>query len=569
MWFSLMFAMVSCVLAGTIYWITFIPLGAEPAHFVLGVLTLVAVGDVAWDIAVQLCRGFMTNQTIPRLTFVSEVPDDCRTLIVVPALVTSTGHIDQLVANLASRMSGNRESNVVACLVTDFVDSPLQISVDDDELLTRLCSSMTTLNNKYDGGFFLFHRARTWNPQDGKWMGRERKRGKLEDLNHWLTGHSVAGFELLVGKRSDLGDIKYVLTLDEDSVLASGAARKLIQAIAHPANRPVVDASTNSVKLGRGIIQPVPWVTVGRGKVTPYQALSSSRTPPGGDFYQELCGEGSFYGKGIYDLQVFHQVLHGRFPDNTVLSHDLIEGAYLRSGIVYDPVLEEIAPSTLMADLARRHRWTRGDWQNLRWVLPYIRVETGAWQRNPLSALSRMKIIDNVRRTILPICFLATLIAGASKARCLLLLMPFLGAIVQGALMHVQGDFKSMGSARGFLLRTVAIRALWIAYLPVTVATQMDAIVRSLYRQIWSRRGLLEWRTSVQTETASAPSFGRYIRLFATPSLIASALLVLFESHAGYRGGGAGLVAAWILSPLLAWSLDRPKWVAEGVPEWI
>ncbi|MDQ0008263.1 hypothetical protein J2T07_000422 [Luteibacter jiangsuensis] len=565
-WTSVLTLLVVCPA-----WATF---GTSWLLVVLVILTLIAVGDAAWDITAQLCRSLPVQPHLPSLELASGIPEASRTLVAVPSLVVSLAQADRLVADLELRMIGNRQHNLLACLVVDFADATTPDLTSDEVLLARLREAIAAANARRGGGFFLFHRKRAWNSQDARWMGRERKRGKIEDLNSYLLGEATEGFGLAVGTPWDLGGIAYVIVLDEDTPLPPGGALRLIGTISHPANQPVVDSGSNTVIRGHGVIQPIPWVTVDRARSTWSQSLSSSSVAPAGDLYQDLFDEGSFYGKGIYDVKVAHRVLNRRFQDNCLLSHDLIEGAYLRSGIAYDPALQERPPSTLLSDLARRHRWTRGDWQNLRWLLPRVLNQDGKTEKNPLSVLSRLKIVDNARRSIIPAACLGVLLVGDSVGResgwpvpTFMLAIMFASTFFRFLLMTFRGDFRTIRSALSFLSLAILEKILWLAYLPVTATLQIDAIGRALYRMTWSRKDLLEWRTSAQVDKGPE-ALARYIQVFLPSTAIVGLVLLLNGLHSRPHAEGALLALLWAMAPLIAWMLDRRIEPPAGAAEW-
>ncbi len=277
------------------------------------------------------------------------------------------------------------------------------------------------LNRKYQREkndlFFLFHRPRYWNPQENIWMGYERKRGKLSELNSLLRGSSKDRFERIVGEQSIFQHIKYVITLDADTQLPMGSAWKLIGTMAHPLNRAWYDEKKKRVTKGYGILQPR--VTVSLPDVTSSLYARMHGNEPGidpytrasSDVYQDLFGEGSFIGKGIYEIDTFIKVLAGRFSENGILSHDLLEGCYVRSGLLSDVQLFEKYPTSYRADVKRRSRWIRGDWQIFSWFLPFV-PGIGHWNRNPISGLSRWKIFDNIRRSLVPVALTTLILLG-------------------------------------------------------------------------------------------------------------------------------------------------------------
>ncbi len=293
---------------------------------------------------------------------------------------------------------------------------------EDASLLSLARERIAALNARYAGGgndvFFLFHRPRRWNPHDRVWMGYERKRGKLADLNALLREGNGDGFSLLVGATAVLAGVKYVITLDTDTQLPRDAARQLVGTMAHPLNRPVYDAALGRVRAGYGILQPRVSVSLPGTHQSRYARLNGGEpgidpyTRAVSDVYQDAFQEGSFIGKGIYDVDAFEQALKGRFPENRILSHDLLEGCYARAGLLSDVQLYEEYPSRYGADVNRRYRWIRGDWQLAGWLLPRVPGPDGQRRKNPLSALSRWKLFDNLRRSLVPAVLTLLLLLG-------------------------------------------------------------------------------------------------------------------------------------------------------------
>jgi cyclic beta-1,2-glucan synthetase len=314
--------------------------------------------------------------------------------VVVPTMLTSASNVEHLIEALEVRFLGNRDAHLHFGLLTDFRDAPLESLPEDEPLLQLARTRIDELNEKYGSGaggssgiFFLFHRPRQWNEHDRMWMGYERKRGKLAALNALLRGgaEAVAGdrFALVVGDTAVLSGVRYVITLDTDTQLPRDAARQFVGAMAHPLNRPCYDQDKGRVSEGYGILQPRVAISVpgtnrsryarlygGEPGIDPYTRVSS-------DVYQDVFGEGSFVGKGIYDVEAFEQALGGRFPENRILSHDLLEGCYARAGLLSDVPLYEDYPARYSADVSRRYRWIRGDWQLAGWLRR--RVPAGRW----------------------------------------------------------------------------------------------------------------------------------------------------------------------------------------------
>ncbi|HEX7970986.1 MAG TPA: cyclic beta 1-2 glucan synthetase, partial [Thiobacillus sp.] len=321
-------------------------------------------------------------RALPRLDFSQGIPAMHRSMVIVPTLLSGLQEIDDLLEALEIRYLGNRDPNLFFALLTDFHDAPEQTMPDDDALLAHARAAVETLNATYredrPGIFYLFHRPRLWNPYERVWMGYERKRGKLEQFNAWLRGGAQTAFSDIVGDVSTLGSIKYVITLDTDTQLPRDAARTLIGNLAHPLNRPVYDADRGRVVEGYAILQPRASISLTSASQSRFSKLFAGDsgidpyTREISDVYQDIFGEGSFVGKGIYDVDAFRQAVDGRFPENLILSHDLLESGYARSALVTDVDLIEAHPASYAMEASRRHRWIRGDWQLAGWLLPRV-----------------------------------------------------------------------------------------------------------------------------------------------------------------------------------------------------
>ena len=404
-----------------------------------GLAVLIASSQLAVSIVNWLATLLTLPKILPRMDFSLGIPPSSRTLVVVPTMLDSEHGIDELVEALEVRFLANRDAQLHFGLLTDFHDAPLEHRDDDDLLLRAARSRIEALNRKYhepqgeeNSGdrFFLFHRPRLWNPRERVWMGYERKRGKLADINALLRGGAADRFSLIVGDTSQLSGVRYVITLDTDTQLPRDTAWKFVATMAHPLNRPRFGGAPDArrVVAGYGILQPRVGVSLTAANRTRYGRLYGGDsgidpyTRAVSDVYQDLFGEGSFIGKGIYDVDAFERVLGGRLPENLVLSHDLLEGCYARSGLLSDVELVEESPSRYDADVKRRHRWMRGDWQIAGWLLPRLRLREpdpadpvkSRWVavRNPLSSLSRWKILDNLRRSLAPSALTLAFVLG-------------------------------------------------------------------------------------------------------------------------------------------------------------
>ncbi|MCW5203083.1 cyclic beta 1-2 glucan synthetase, partial [Desulfobulbus sp. US4] len=366
----------------------------------------------------RLATMIIPPRALPRLDFSQGIPFAHRTMVIVPTLLSSLQEIDDLLEALEIRYLGNRDPHLFFALLTDFRDAPKRMLPDDDALISNARKAIQALNKTYREDrpciFYLLHRPRVWNPYERIWMGYERKRGKLEQFNSVLRGEAQTAFSDIVGDPSVFSSIKYVITLDTDTQLPRDAARTLIGNMAHPLNRPVYDLDKGRVVKGYAILQPrasISLTSAGQSQFTKLFAGEAGIDPYTreiSDVYQDIFGEGSFIGKGIYDVDAFRQAVDGRFPENLILSHDLLESGYARSALVTDVDLIEEHPASYVMEASRRHRWIRGDWQLAGWLLPHvpgpsvplqINESKGAKakrQSNPLSTLSVWKIFDNL-----------------------------------------------------------------------------------------------------------------------------------------------------------------------------
>jgi cyclic beta-1,2-glucan synthetase len=372
-------------------------------------ILLLPASEAAIPLVQRLTALLVPPRRLPRLDFRAGVPEDSRTLVVVPTLLTSVPAVNDLIEHLEVLALANLDPLIHFAILGDFTDAATRETPADEAILEAARAGIEALNSRMGEGrgdkFFLLHRLRQWNPREGVWMGWERKRGKLEELNRLLRGATDTSFSVQIGEVAVLQRVRYCITLDSDTRLPRDAARKLIGIIAHPLNRPRFDARLGRVTEGYGILQPRVSVTMasaagslfartyaGHTGVDPYTTAVS-------DTYQDLFGEGIFTGKGLYDVDAFAAALEGRVPENALLSHDLFEGLYARVGLVSDVEVVDDYPASVLAHARRQHRWVRGDWQLLWWLLPFVPSRAGL-TRNRLPLLARWKIFDNLRRSL-------------------------------------------------------------------------------------------------------------------------------------------------------------------------
>ena len=510
---------------------------------------------------------------LPRLALATGLGEDMKTLVVIPTMLRSIDDAVEACRQLQVHALANPDEHIRFALLSDWTDSPTESRPDDAPILQAARQGIDALNRDSVGPeprFFLLHRRRQWIPGERCYTGWDRKRGKLEELNRLLLGSGPTSFlPAADGVLRAPRDIRYVLTVDADTRLPLGSVRDLVGTAAHPLNRPVVSASERRVVAGYGVLQPritplLPGIEerslyreiiTSGGGIDPYAAAMS-------DLHQDLFGEGLFTGKGLYDLAAWESVLRDRVPAETLLSHDLFEGLFARCGLVNDLELFEEFPSHSEVAAARTHRWTRGDWQLLPWILG---------RHGPLPPLGRWKMLDNLRRSLIAPCVMALLItAFATRGSTpwvwlLLSLSPGLWQAFAAAI-GLLAQTPAARSRRMHLYRLVAdlghdlVRvAVSLAMLAQNTWLSVDAIVRALYRMAISRRGLLEWTTAAQLKSARSDDLSSFVWPLRGASIVvvsAVAMVVLVNPPAIVRFWP--LLLLWWLSPVLAQFLSRP-----------
>ncbi|MEP6607994.1 MAG: glucoamylase family protein, partial [Burkholderiaceae bacterium] len=545
-----------------------------------------AVGAVNW-----LATLLVTPKALPRMDYKEGVAPGVRTLVAVPTILTEAPGVEKLIEAIEVRFLANRDPHVHFALLTDFTDASDEVLPTDAPLLHLAQTGIEALNQTYRTGdmrgdpFYLLHRPRRWNPRQHKWMGYERKRGKLGDLNALLRGKANDGFSLIVGAIEVLLEVKYVITLDTDTQLPRDSARQLVGVMAHPLNHPQFDQPSKSISRGvvtkgYGILQPRAAVSLPSTRRSPYARLYGGEpgldpyTRTVSDVYQDAFGEGSFIGKGIYDVDAFEKALAERFPDNRILSHDLLEGCYARSGLLSDVQLYEDFPTSYSADVARRHRWIRGDWQLVGWLRSRVPTPDGRRVRNPLSMLSQWKVFDNLRRSLVPAALLALLIAGwAALANPVFWTVVVIAVLLVPALAAALTDLlrKPTDAPLEQHVRAVAISAqthfaqvlLALAWLPYEAFYCLDAIGRTVWRMLISHRRLLEWNPSSEVERAldqdnRTDLIATYRTMWFAPAIAVLTWTVMPAMNASALPIAAPILLLWLVAPGVAWWVSRP-----------
>ncbi|MFC7418594.1 GH36-type glycosyl hydrolase domain-containing protein [Iodobacter arcticus] len=565
----------------------------------MGVLVALSASQSAISLVNWLVTLWVAPHTLPRMNFSEGVPQSACTLVIVPTMLMHSDDIEDLIESIEVAFLANRDKHIYFGLLTDFSDSAQQNQPEDAALQQLAQQRINQLNQKYAANtasaegahFYLFHRARSWNKSEKTWMGYERKRGKLSCLNALLRANSpkidvaAYGFSQVEGELRHLGQVKYVITLDTDTQLPRDAAKKLIATMEHPLNRAVYDTNKQRVVSGYGILQPRIALNLNASNRSRYARLLGGMvgidpyTRAVSDVYQDAFGEGSYIGKGIYDLDAFELALTKRLPDNCILSHDLLEGCYARSGLVSDVDFYEDYPVTYRADISRRYRWLRGDWQLVGWLLsttPHLSALAGVTRTpNPLSMLSQWKLIDNLRRSLVPIALTLTFIfAWLLSPSLWLSSVVLLGVICSATLITTMHSLlkKPAEMSLSLHIRELA-KALWqrlgllvfeLALLPFEAKQSISAIGITIWRMKVSHTHLLEWRSSQETQRdnqeGQAHQLGIYCSLmWAGPALALILLMTLAKFKAESLLVAWPILLLWLVSPAIAWWISLPQ----------
>jgi len=557
----------------------------EIAPVAAALLALISSFIPASEIAVALVNTFINNilkpTLIPKLQLKEGIPEEYSTMVIVPTLLPNEKRVDELVEQLEIHYLSNREKNLYFALVGDFKDSKEEFNPEDGKIIDRALKGIERLNKQYssDGKdiFYFFHRQRQYNDAQKRWMGWERKRGAIIELNELLRGSQNTSYNIMSCELDKIPYVRFVITLDADTKLPISAAKRLIGTLAHPLNKAIVDETKKIVIEGYGVLQPriiintlstiiSPFTKIfsGQGGIDPYTNAIS-------DVYQDLFGEGIFTGKGIYELDTFQKVLKDAIPDNAILSHDLLEGCYIRAGLVSDISLVDGYPARYNSFSMRLHRWVRGDWQLLPWLASKIRTREDKKIKNPLSLICKWKILDNLRRSLVSpglffLIVLGLLILPGSVYVWLGLAVLSLSIylLIQIAINFLDGSYfkyKQGKYAAGInpLKAGIYQVILQIVFLPYQAYLMIDAIVRTIIRLYFTKRNMLEWVTAADMEASlknDAKSFLRRMWMAPLAGLIILAAVATIRPAAIVPSVIIALM--WISSFYVAYIISKP-----------
>ncbi len=552
----------------------------------LVIATLVALVPAS-DLALTVINWDVTHLFTPRLLAKMEtaagIPAEATTMVVVPTIFSREEQVKELLGRLEVHYLANSDLHIYFALLGDFPDADSEHAAGDVLLLEAAGKGIEELNLRYSDRdeaprFHLFHRRRLWNASEGRWMGWERKRGKLEEFNRLLRGASDTSFIVRTAAESLLAKTRYVITLDSDTQLPRDVARKLIGAAVHPLNRPVLDPDTRRVTRGYSILQPRVSISLESASRSRFARIFSGNTgidpytTAVSDVYQDLFCEGNFTGKGLYDVDAFEAALANRVPENSLLSHDLFESLFARAALTTDIELLDDYPAVYDAYAKRQHRWTRGDWQILRWLFPTVPDAARRQMRNPLPLISRWKIFDNLRRSLVaPSLFLWllaswTIFPGSGWLWSLFALItiafPVYLHVTTSLLIHPRGIpwTSHFWSLWGDVRTNTAQAFLSVLLLPHQAYLMSDAILRTVYRKLISRKKLLEWVTAADAERTARNDLSSMFRLMWPAellTLLAIVLTIMVHREGLPVAAAVGLV--WLTAPAIAWWVSKPR----------
>jgi cyclic beta-1,2-glucan synthetase len=558
---SLLLDIIICILCYGRYGIL------EDFGFIIGfIAVLIPLSEIVTSLLNWSINHLVEPRFIPKMELVNGIPDEAKTVVVIPTLLGSEMRAHDLIEDMEVYYLANMEKNLYFALLGDFKDSKTEQEENDERIVKAALEDIKILNKKYSRGediFYFFSRYRMYNDKQDVWMGFERKRGKLMEFNELLRGSKSTTYNVISGSLEALQDIKYVITLDADTELPRGSAKRLIGSMYHILNRPHYNPDSKLVLRGHGLMQPRISVGILSANKTLFSKIFSGETgidmytTAVSDVYEDLFDEGIFTGKGIYDVDLFSAILKDEIPENAVLSHDLLEGSYVRAALLTDVELIDGYPAYYNASAKRLHRWVRGDWQLLPWI----------FKKSPLTMLSRWKLIDNLRRSLLsPSIIILTALSLSILPNMdkwlvvafISILFPILFDVSETVVAPAKGISLSGKIENGKM--AVEQFLLIFCFLPYMTYLMLDAIVRTLYRLYVSKRKLLEWQTAADVEASSGKEFKNYVKSMWVSSFIA----ILLEVIAFNRSFSAGFLILpsciiWFASPYIAYYISRDK----------
>ncbi len=539
--------------------------------WVVAVLLVLPLSDIVKHVIDFFSVHLVRPRPVNRMRLKDGIPPEGTTLCVIAGLLSSAESASEYAVLLERYRLANRDAgeNLLMGLLADLPDKKKPMNSADRKHLAEAKRTIDALNQKYGGGYYLFFREPQFQKVDEIYQGWERKRGALLELCRLLR-RKKSGLRTVCGSPGALRAVRFVITLDSDTALTVSAAREMAGAMLHPLNRPVIDRRRNVVTAGYGLLQPRISVALGAANRSQFSRIFAGQggvDPYGGtcsDVYHDLFDEATFTGKGIFDVDAFLTCLDGRFPENRILSHDLLEGSYLRAGLLGEVELTDGFPYKVTSYFARQHRWVRGDWQLLPWLGAAVKNQHGTTEKNPMTPIAKWKIFDNLRRSLVPVCTLLALLLGmclhgtdfgvAAGVAILaavsnLLLSGAELAWRRGAGMRARYHATIIAGFGGVILQTL----LQLLFLPYQAWICLSAIVVTLWRSFVSGRHLLTWVTAADAERSAGDGVWAHYRR-QLPVVVIGAAAIWFSQLP--VGAAVGLI--WMISPIFSWLLSRP-----------
>ncbi|HLY10024.1 MAG TPA: carbohydrate-binding protein, partial [Planctomycetota bacterium] len=553
---------------------------------IAGFLALFPASDLAVSIVQWAVTSLIVPEPLPRLDLTDGIPAEGRTMVIIPTLLTSLDDVRDLMEHLEVQAISNLDPQLHFAVLTDFVDAAQAEMPEDAALLEAATKGIQALDVRLGQGrgdrFFLFHRHRLFNPKEDRWMGWERKRGKIEEFNRLLRGATDTSYSTRIGDLAVLPQIRFCLVLDRDTRLPRETAKQLIGIILHPLNRPRFDPHEGRIVDGYAILQPRVSVTFASAAGSLFSRVYSGHTGVDpytravSDAYQDLFGEGSYTGKGLYDVDAFMTALGDRIPDNALLSHDLFESLYARTALVSDVEVVDDYPSSVVAHMRRQHRWVRGDWQILMWLFPWVPTRRGV-DRNRLPLINRWKIFDNLRRSLVSPLMILLLGAGwtlfpGPAWKWTLGILAILAFPLVHQLLRLGSSFSSeqplgvwVQARRDDLGAALAQVLITLTFLVYQATRMVHAIAVTIIRLTITKKKLLEWETAASVAARGHQLNGRrrllhfLIEVGASPVLAAGLGVLVWRLRPSALPQAVPFLVLWIFAPIIAFWLSRPQ----------
>lgn len=551
-------------------------------QLLLLMLSLLPISELSIQFINFVLTKVLPTPLRPKMSFETGIPQEYKTLVIVPIMLQTQESIHEEIDRLEIRYLANNDPYLYFGLFCDFADAKMQHAESDSLLLATAKEGLKALEHKYgEDKFFLFHRQRAWSKGENAWIGWERKRGKLEYLNRFLMGETLPENIVYMGNAQALKGTRYVITLDADTQLPKEQARALVEVLSHPLNRPYLSANKDCLERGYTIIQPRVGTDFIHAKASWFCKIFSEPTAVDpytkaiSNVYQDLVGEGSYHGKGIYDVEAFHSILSHHFPEEHLLSHDLIEGAFAKVAFVSNICLFDIHPKDYFSWAKRQHRWMRGDWQIADWLLPKVPTQMEKKELNTLSWLNRWKIFDNLRRALLPIAlvFLLTVGWATSAVSDVLTALATIVLLLPGIVLCINKLFTySFSPIKSFLmeLKILCLRSLiTIALLPFEAVLSLDALLRVAFRRLISHQNLLQWSTGeyICNGLKIHQKFVLQIGWVSFFAVMVLASVISLDPHAVLIA--LPFCVLWLAAPFIIYVIDKPldKPIGEAIAD--